>query len=303
MITLRSRNYINRSEGINVHRRDHFNKIALHQHDFIELVYIAGGSSTSWINQQEYLLERGDLVLLNIGDIHRFTPRDSISFINMLIHPGFLDRRMPDENSPVDLLKLPAFRAFEARVLKIPPFIRVPTSDLLNIESLMGSIIHEYNAKSIGYLTVLKGHLHILITQLLRIVEMEQQRPSGSRNHLRDTFPVVIDYIDRNYQNKITLSELASNSFFNPSYFGQVFKTSFGMTPMEYVNKKRIHEAARILIEHDATAEQVCFMVGFKDRKQFYKLFKQYKGLTPGQFRKSKPVKRLSESATPPSTL
>lgn len=286
MLTMKSEEYIDANEAINVYEYDQFNKVELHKHDFIEVVYITGGSCTHTINQTEYTVERGDILLLNIGDSHSFIPDGSVSVINILIDPEFIDSESNNEPRPVNLLALTSFSEFDNSISYVPPQIRIPAKYLLDIETIMKSMIFEFNEKSIGYKTVLKGYLNVLIARLLRIVCLAESNQTNMRNNLRDTFPAIIEYIERNYQSKITLGELARNSFFNPSYFGQVFKESFGMTPMEYVNRKRITEAARILKENDSSVEQICYMVGYKDKKQFYKLFKSYTGQTPGQFRK-----------------
>jgi AraC family transcriptional regulator, L-rhamnose operon transcriptional activator RhaR len=285
MITMKSEEYIDANEAINVYEYDQFNHVELHKHDFIEVVYITSGSCTHMINNSEYTVERGDILLLNIGDSHSFAPDGSVSVINILIDPQFIDGK-PAGQKPVDLLALTSYDEFDDKIGELPPQIRIPAKYLLDIETIMKSMIFEFNEKSIGYKTVLRGYLNVLMARLLRIVCQAESNPVNMRNNLRDTFPAIIEYIERNYHSKITLSELARNSFFNPSYFGQVFKDSFGMTPMEYVNRKRITEAARILKENDSSVEQVCYMVGYKDKKQFYKLFKSYTGQTPGQFRK-----------------
>ncbi len=283
MRTMISKDFINSQENITIIKRVQNSKVPEHTHEFIEIVYIAGGSGIHAINGKPYFVERGDILIFNIGDIHTVDPRNEFHVVNTLLNPEFVNSELVDCHDAIDLLALTSFREFEDSIDNFPPKIHFPGKDLIDAENIIDSMLREFSEKSIGYKTVLKGYLNVLMAKIFRIIYEEGK--VDVRNNLDDLFPEILEYIEKNYHKKITLGELAGKSFYNPSYFGQIFKECFNMTPMEYINYRRITEATRILQEENYSVEQVCLMVGYRDKKQFYKLFKQYTGQTPGQFR------------------
>jgi two-component system response regulator YesN len=54
----------------------------------------------------------------------------------------------------------------------------------------------------------------------------------------------------------------------------------------DYINRKRVNYALRLLKEPDYSIKQISAMAGFSDENMFIRIFKRYEGKTPGQFRK-----------------
>ena len=59
------------------------------------------------------------------------------------------------------------------------------------------------------------------------------------------------------------------------------------MSLSEYIKEKRIQEAARLLKNSDLSNEEIMLKVGYTDKKQFYKNFKEIYNETPAQYRKN----------------
>ncbi|NRR30608.1 helix-turn-helix transcriptional regulator [Oxalobacteraceae bacterium] len=102
-------------------------------------------------------------------------------------------------------------------------------------------------------------------------------------------------YIESTLSHPISLAELAHQVGLSEYHFCRVFKGATGMSPYNYVLRKRI-EFARLCLAADHTSIQdVAFMTGFGDPIQFAKQFKRLSGMTPSAY-------RLSCKKTPPST-
>lgn len=74
-----------------------------------------------------------------------------------------------------------------------------------------------------------------------------------------------------------------------PAYqFGAVFRKHSGMYFSEYINRKRMEHAVRLLTEHpEYTVDSVAGMCGIKSKQHFHRQFQEFTGLTPATFRKS----------------
>ncbi len=97
-----------------------------------------------------------------------------------------------------------------------------------------------------------------------------------------------VDYIRQNYQNKITLDEVAAYVYLSPSYFSKIFKDEMELNFNAYLNKIRIEKSKQFLLSEKIKLVDVAGMVGFEDQSYFSKVFKKLTGVTPGKFRESR---------------
>ncbi len=97
----------------------------------------------------------------------------------------------------------------------------------------------------------------------------------------------VMDYIDQNLSQQISLSDLAAVAGLSRFHFNRAFKKAVGQTPYQYVLAQRIERGRRLLAEHTLSLEQVAVAVGFREAAHFQKTFKAREGMTPMAFRRN----------------
>lgn len=96
----------------------------------------------------------------------------------------------------------------------------------------------------------------------------------------------AIEYIDMHFEQELTLKEVANQVHLNPSYLSALFKEELQITFSEYVTRKRIQEAKKLLLSTDLTVSEIAEKSGYQTSKYFIKLFKQFENTTPNGFRK-----------------
>lgn len=107
----------------------------------------------------------------------------------------------------------------------------------------------------------------------------------GQRNHGDLEIQKTQDYIDDNYEDRITVEALASFVNIGRRTFERRFKNATNNTPIEYIQRVRI-EAAKIFFETSRkNVSQVMFEVGYTDTKAFRDVFRKITGLTPIEYR------------------
>ncbi|KEI09828.1 chemotaxis protein CheY [Clostridium sp. K25] len=94
-----------------------------------------------------------------------------------------------------------------------------------------------------------------------------------------------IDYIYDHYKEDITLEDIANICSISPCYFSRVFKKELGVNFITYINKMRIDEAKKILINSNETINNISFKMGFDNCGYFIKVFKKIIGVTPKKYR------------------
>jgi AraC-like DNA-binding protein len=70
-----------------------------------------------------------------------------------------------------------------------------------------------------------------------------------------------------------------------PFQFSRQFKQTYGMTFQEFLIRRRMTEAVRLLKNPSASVTDVCYTVGFRDLSYFARTFRRYVGMTPSRYK------------------
>ncbi len=97
---------------------------------------------------------------------------------------------------------------------------------------------------------------------------------------------LACDFISRNYENKIMISDLSNLIGMTNSSFCHFFKKRTNKSFVDYLNEVRIGHASIQLIETTKTISEVCYGCGFNNVSNFNRIFREKKKVTPSEFRK-----------------
>lgn len=95
----------------------------------------------------------------------------------------------------------------------------------------------------------------------------------------------VMNFIEENYADDITLAELADVAGISNFHFAREFKRSTGTTPHQYLIKVRIDRAKTFLADNNLTLAEVGLRAGFSHQSHFTRLFRKITGVTPHSYR------------------
>jgi len=95
----------------------------------------------------------------------------------------------------------------------------------------------------------------------------------------------LLDYIRKRLVGNISVAELAGLVQMSPFHFARVFKASFGMTPYQFVMRERVTNAKDLFASTSLPASQVAAEIGFSSQSHFVKVFRQFTGVTPKQYK------------------
>lgn len=96
----------------------------------------------------------------------------------------------------------------------------------------------------------------------------------------------VKEYLDDNYQTRISLDMLAEKFYINKFYMTRLFKEQYGVSVNNYLLQVRVTHAKRLLRFSDLSIESIGQECGMEDANYFSRMFKKVEGMTPGEFRK-----------------
>ena len=112
-----------------------------------------------------------------------------------------------------------------------------------------------------------------------------------------DRIEPICKYIEHHFSLDISTQHLASEFNLNANYLSTLFRKKTGLTVSAYITQARINAACRLLSETTMTVSETAETVGYFDPKYFHKVFKNTKGLPPGELRNES--RRRSEDNTP----
>jgi AraC-like DNA-binding protein len=94
-------------------------------------------------------------------------------------------------------------------------------------------------------------------------------------------------YVEENLHGKISQAEVAERCGISSCQFSRVFKQGHGITFQEYVLRRRMGQAIRLLQNPSASITDICYTVGFNDQSHFTRIFRRYIGVSPSAYRKN----------------
>lgn len=262
------------------------NVLYLHWHEHFEIIIMRQGCALFHIDSQPYQANPGDVLIVPSGGLHvGYALHGGDIYYECLVFNGSLFSDWA--NDPVHAQYVLPY--IDGR-LRFPVKPADKHAACTAYYSLIDEAVEELTAKRAAYELIVKAKLHTLFTLLSRSFIPQQQviAPIESYFLHRDRFKPLIQHIEENVGEKMTIEQAARRVNLNHFHFCKLFKKMTGRTFVEYVNVCRMNEAERLLHDTDNSITDIASHVGCDNPNYFTKLYKQYKGMTPSQARKHK---------------
>lgn len=246
-----------------------------HMHkDCIEFVVMIKGSQSYSIDDEIYNITGGDVFISFENQLHgtKGSPQDVSEIIwfkiNMNFQSGFLG--LADEFGMIlyrklELIKDHIIRTDEDNIKLIKQCFDLFASNN-RVDIAMGQ--------------------SLFVTFLNRLIKY-----NSNENILSSGIESALNYIDKNIYENLEIRELSKISGLSESRFKHKFKQEVGITPRDYINKRKIKEA-KILLKGDENITSLAVKLGFDTSNYFSVVFKRYTSYTPSEYR-NKILKKL----------
>lgn len=116
--------------------------------------------------------------------------------------------------------------------------------------------------------------------ELSELLYMKRQRQK------RKLIADITEYVKERLDQKITLNEVAAYFNFSPNYLGQLFKLETNSLFSDFLNELRMKRACDLLEVPTKKVYEIAEQVGYKNIIYFNRQFKEYMGMSPGEYRK-----------------
>ncbi|WP_394236774.1 AraC family transcriptional regulator [Niallia oryzisoli] len=122
----------------------------------------------------------------------------------------------------------------------------------------------------------------IMIHKIL--YELKQLSNHAEGTHI-NSIRSAIKYLESNYQDQISLIDLANRANLSPFHFSRVFKKHMNCSPYQYLISYRINNSKKLLHNTNLSVQEIAYASGFNSVPHFIKIFKQHTNVSPKKFR------------------
>ncbi len=250
-----------------------------HDHDFLELAYVAKGRAVHVIGNRRAVIKQGDYFIVDYNTTHAYESigDEPLVVINCLFHPRLVDNSLLYCRSFTTLLQHYLIK-IDLDELRIDPSNTLFHDDDGKILGYLQALLTEYNEKKPGFTEMMRS---IFIEMM--VVTMRKISDSKCEG---DIVSYLTDHVATHYAEPLSLSALAREKGYSLPYLSARFKKSVGMGFQQYLIRVRIEEACRLLANTDKKVLDIAADVGYSDTNFFYETFRRITGKSPREFRR-----------------
>ncbi|REK74289.1 AraC family transcriptional regulator [Paenibacillus paeoniae] len=159
----------------------------------------------------------------------------------------------------------------------------IKPSHPLPLYSLAEGMFNHWQSSSSWHRLQVKSSMYQFVVEL-----MDQLEEENTTVIKPDLLTHVRGYMHDHYHEPISLDSIAATTGYSAGYISRQFKEQLNMSPIYYLGKIRIEHASRLLLQSNATLQQIAEQVGYPDGFTLSRSFKRYKGVSPAVFRERK---------------
>ena len=258
---------------------------APHLHKEAEITLVLRGSVDYKIFHQDFHAETGDVIVVDTKDLHYiYNSSEDVILLTFYIDMAAFSDIYPN---------------IEYMIFVCEAFKKDPSVKHQKLRNKIAFLAHHMAEMMVMYTQgdtsdkKLTSKLHEILYMMVNqfqgfFIENNEFRYSdGNANPVNlERLARIINYIETNYDKKITLSDLAYEEHLNMYHISHLIKYTTGLNFQNLLNYMRLEEAAKLLNEDKMTLTQISESCGFSSSSYFNKCFREWYGITPAQYKK-----------------
>ncbi len=253
-----------------------------HFHQDIELIYIIDGSMDVFEGEEKEHLGSEDIIVINANKKHGFTASKDILYVKLMINYDLVS----DIYNSADIIYwCNSVKDEKERFDELRKVIRKLLEQYLN---------NHGEVANFGHIALCYQIMDILsLNFLVRAFDKEQMNEQDKYNY---RMLQINNYIRNNYDQPISLKDLADKLYLSHGYLSRFFKNNYGMNFAKYLTNIRLFHASDDLLYTNASITRIASDNGFTNVSVFNKEFKRIYGEPPSALRKKlRAMKQTSE--------
>lgn len=255
--------------------------VPIHWHNSMEIIYIKKGTGIVQVDFETCTAEAGDIFFVLPGHLHalKSIPKKRMEYENIIFDMAFLG------SDKVDICSQKYLQPVLNGSVRLPSRIRKGDIVYPSVSACLDASDWLCSLRPDGYELGVKGHLMVLFSILFQVTMEPVEKKSYDKNV--EKLKIVLLRIEKDYDKKLTVDQMADECGYSASHFMRWFKEMTGSGFAGYLIEYRLGKAARDLRDTDDTILDISERNGFDNLSNFNRLFKKKFEKTPSQFRQS----------------
>ena len=151
---------------------------------------------------------------------------------------------------------------------------------VLVFSKAFSKLVQEHQTPDIHSVTTSRASLHSLLVTIIRDYENTKDKSKGFE--ISSCIEASTLRIKENLSNPPTVKQLSREAQISEAGFRKKFRMEIGCSPLDYINRRRIDEAKRLMSLGDPNIKEISHNLGFSSRQYFSTVFKRVTGMSPG---------------------
>ena len=240
-----------------------------------EIVYVMEGILEVFKEEAEWILHENDFLVINSGEEHSYTVQE----------PGLFCVMRLNYTEVADYLRL---RSHDIICHSMRDGVGTQGKAGRLLQGIIGYYLSEDKADEAR----MYAEIYELLHQLREFCLVRKEKTTGSAaEDSEERLRTIRLFIRENYNRKISLSELASETYLSTTYLSRYIRERFGKTFSEVLTDVRLEHAEKDIVETDRSITQISMDNGFPLPASFNKAFRQRYGVSPSAWRRQQTTK------------
>ena len=254
----------------------------LHNHDYVEIVYVARGSCVNLFENSSFPMKAGDICILAPHAMHALScVNDDSCILNMLVNRRFFDKRF------LNILhggKLMA-EYLEGILFErdVSPYVLFPTGEDPWLQAMAAAMLGEIEEQEYAYETALSLLVAQFLLRLVRRYEASAVVPNKSGSTQNELIVGILSYLNVHYS-QTSLNETARYFGYSPAYLSRMIREQTGKNFNTIIAQIQVEQAVRQMNAGKTNLTEIAQEIGCFDTSHFNKKFKAVYGMSPRQY-------------------
>lgn len=266
---------------IQVRTHTRFVHFPMHNHNYVEVVYMCEGMTHHVINSSDVFLRAGELLFISQSATQEIYPAsESDVAVNFIILPEFFDyglTMIETENNQLRSFIIDCLTGGKEDT----GYLHFRVADVLTIQNLIENLIWTIVRKEPNKRSIQQATMGLLFLQLMNQIERMEIAEADKEQKL---VIEVLSYIEEHYRDG-NLDSLAKRLHYDMRWLSKEIKKRTGHNYMDLVQNKRLSQAAYLLTTTNMNVLDIGMAVGYDNTSYFHRIFQKQFGVTPRTYR------------------
>ncbi len=268
---------------IDILKQPRFVDLPRHTHNYMEVVYMCSGSTTHVIDDgTEITLNTGELLFIQQGTSHSVSAAGYHDIaVRFVIRPAFLQYPLSMLHEDTVLRRFIERAAEDDR--ESGDYLQFHLQEMPEAENLLENMTRMLLKRRRNSRQILQATMGVLLLELSgRTYKITVGAPSS---YEQSVVLEALNYIETQYQTA-SLGKFCAERNLPDYYISRLMKRYSPYTFTQYLQRRRLLQAAYMLTETKEPVENIIVAVGYENSSHFHRLFKETYGMTPKEYRK-----------------